>query len=120
MSLDHDEAELNDLRILPCGSKLIVIYFLVFYLAHSIGAQVGLSYSVTHITHEDGQALGYTRDVIQDSTGLLWISSSKTGIHLYDGHKIKTLHPNTRDYHFALPHGVQLLQKDNYLSLIHI
>ena len=82
-------------------------------MGHQMYGQSPLSYTARHITHEDGQSLGYCRDVIQDSTGLLWISSNKTGIHTFDGQRITTFHPKAKDFKFDLPHSVQMVPKSN-------
>lgn len=68
-----------------------------------IFGQSSLEYISSHITYENGFALGYTRNIIQDSTGLLWITGGRgIGLHCYDGKKVKTFHQNNKARYFPL------------------
>jgi len=76
-------------------STFLIILFASCW--QSIEAQ--LAYEVNEIKYENGQSLGYTRHVLQDSLGKLWITGGRgNGFHSFDGKNIVTYHEESQKH----------------------
>ena len=65
------------------------------------------NYDATAITYQDGLPLNYTRDLIQDSTGLIWISNRYAGLQVYDGKQIQTYNKYNLDRYLPVHRATQ-------------
>ena len=90
------------------------ILFFSFFIFQIGSAQLPTEYIPSHITYENGLAIGYTRNIIQDSTGLLWITGGRgIGLHTYDGKKVKTFHLDNPTRFFPLSQSYRAVEMQN-------
>ncbi len=76
------------------------------------------SYKFENISYPNGLSIGYTREIIQDTTGLLWITGGRgVGLHTFDGRNIQTYHKDNATRHFPLNQSIHArkLQDGNLL-----
>ena len=71
------------------------------------------SYTIESITYADGQRVDYTRDMVQDTTGILWFTGSFNGLLSYDGNKITSYNDRSKDLYVPFSRVVQLQSLPN-------
>ena len=95
------------------------IFYLLFLLSGFCFSQTNNSkeFSAQKIAYKDGVSIGYVRDVVQDSTGMLWITGRGIGLHSFDGKNVKTFHKDSKTNKFPLDQTIHMqeLKNGNFL-----
>jgi len=93
-------------------------YLILFYSVFSFSQTKNTKeFSAQKISYKDGVSLGYVRDVVQDSTGMLWITGQDIGLHAFDGKNVKTFHKDSKSNKFPLNQTLHMqeLKNGNFL-----
>lgn len=99
-------------------SKATLFTFLLFYVTFSEGfAQKNVEYLKSEfISISEGLASPDVIDIMQDSYGLLWLTTSN-GLQVYDGVKFETFKSNTQDPESILDNNTWSLVEDNQRNI---
>lgn len=71
--------------------KVTIVFLLLIFLTISAQSQIKFNYSLKTITEKDGLPDHSLRNIFIDKTGHLWITTTSSGITIYNGRDFKTI-----------------------------